>query len=83
MIDIEMVEKMNDRIAILEDTVKVLNEVVSSLAQSLNGLQNAYIALSTYVATIPNTEVLEEYIATHPEGWNKKEKENENNGNNI
>ena len=83
MIDIEMVKKMDDRIAILEDTVKVLNEVVSSLAQSLNGLQNAYTALSAYVATIPNTEVLEEHIATHPEGWNKTEKENENNGNNI
>ena len=68
MIDIEMVEKMNDRIAMLEDTIKVLNEVVNSLAQSLNGLQNAYMALSAYVATIPNTEVLEEHIATHPEG---------------
>lgn len=83
MIDIEMVKKMDDRIAILEDTVKVLNEVVGSLAQSLNGLQNAYTALSAYVATIPNTEVLEEHITTHPEGLNKKEKENENNGDNI
>ena len=73
MIDIEMVEKMNDRIAILEDTIKVLNEVVSSLAQSLNGLQNSYMALSAYVATIPNTEVLEEHIATHPEEPYKEE----------
>ena len=62
-----MVKKMDDRIAILEDTIKVLNEVVSSLAQSLSGLQNAYTALSLYVATIPNTEVLEEHIITHPE----------------
>lgn len=83
MIDIEMMENMNDRIAMLEDTVRVLNIIVSGLTQSFNSLQNSYKALSAYVATIPNTEVLEEHITTHPEGRNKEEKENENNGNNI
>ena len=57
MIDIEIVEKLNERMSAIEESNKILTETTHNLMLAMSSMQAAFLSLNEYVSKIPKEEI--------------------------